>query len=186
MFYLVFIIIYYSCNQVFLRMQYFKENPPSDTAFLDRIIFEFNSSNNVPFLDRVINAMERSPSAASEQPQKKTSPGRKSVLNPHQRQIIDTLIDFFKEQKTKSPDNRHLRKVFSILSKKVNHVNYVTFSNNPFWRLENNLRTPILQLLRENDYYLARSLENDHVYLVPTVFKFTLKFPNTFKKMEYK
>ena len=163
-------------------MTYF--NGISDTAFLDGIINKFNSSNNVQFLDRVIKAMERSASAASEQPQKKSSPRHKNLLSEKDKKILTVLEDFFKEQK--SYGNRHLRKVFSILYNNVNNINYVTFSNNPFWRLENNLRAPILQLLRENNYYLAYSLENNHVYLIPNGFKFTTNFPNIYEKMEYK
>jgi len=165
-------------------MTYFNGNRLSDTAFLDKIINEFNSLNNVPFLDRVIKAMERTSCAVPEQPQKKSSPRHKNLLSEKDKKILTVLEDFFKEQK--SYGNKHLRKVFSILSKRVDHINFVTYFNNPFWRLENNLRSPILQLLRENDYYLARSLENNHVYLIPNGFKFTANFHNIYEKMEYK
>ena len=164
-------------------MNSFYDTELSNVDFMDKVIHDFmNNNNNRAFLDSVINSMEKISSISN---QKKSSPRQESLLSSYDKKILNTLEDFFKEQKSKSLDMKELRKVFVILWGKVNNVNFITYFNNPFWRLENNLRTPLLQLIRENNYYLARSLENNHVYLIPNGFKFTTKLPNHFEKMEY-
>ena len=142
--------------------------------------FNKHESLNVAYMNYIIHKFETNNNEISLR--------QENVLTLHENKIINALKDFFIEQKPKSFDKKYMRKVFSVLSKKIEKIDnfdYIIYFSNPFWRLEHNLRNPILQLIYENDYYLARSLQNDYVYLIPNGIRFTLKSQNNFEKMEY-
>ena len=152
-----------------------KSNSP-DVVFMDYIISRFNANNasyDVPFFDSVINITGSNPSI----------PQNESFS--YDNKIVPILSTFFKKQKSKSFNKKDIRRVYSILLNKIDNIDFIMYFNSPFWKLKNNLRGPILNLIDENNYYLARSLQNNHVYLIPIGYKFTVKFPNIFEKMEY-
>ena len=158
----------------------------SNVLFMDYIIKKFNDLNNVPFLDAVIEGIEKpyfDKTDTTYTKRKKFSPRQKNVLSEKDNKILNVLKDFFEEQKYYG--KKHLRKVFSILSDKIDNVYFVNYANHAFWKLESNLGVLILELIRENNYYLAFSLDKNYVYLIPNDFNFTEKFPNIYEKMHY-
>ena len=151
-----------------------------DTIYMDNVIRIFMINNQL-FEDTSDNAIEKHFS-----PKKFKFPTKHEIfLTPIQNEILNVINDFFNEQNLKSHGNRYLRKVFTILSKKIERINFVTNFSHSFWRLESNLRIPLLQLIHKNDYYLAYSLENNCVYLIPNDFIFSSKIPNNYEKIEY-
>lgn len=177
--YLYFIIVYFEFR-IFKFLKMNKLQKSRNIIFLDNVIRIFTNNNQL-FLDTVINAIEKPPP-----PKQIKSPTRQpSFLSHYETQILNVLGDFFNKQMLKLPHDRHLRKVYSILSESIDKVYFVTYFNNSFWRLESKLRIPLLQLISKNDYYLAKSVDEGKVYLIPKDFIFSSKMQNNYEKIEY-
>jgi len=107
-------------------------------------------------------------------------------INDTHRDAVREIGYVLSMQSKKKAEKKQLIKAFTAVSKNGSNYTFLTSSTHTFWKLEHELKDQLLNILRDNGYYLAKCLHRGHVFLVPTDYVDTAKVKlNMYEKMIY-